>query len=126
MLLLTTTDADGETNDRMLARFETDGKIYQRLAHHWPRGWYHSYNNLAVQAEIDGITLKLHSGTYKRRWNLRGSPPIIHCHCRRTQWASPPRDILRLDLHVPIGRTAHRYTTTFCQAFTRLLTLMPT
>ena len=26
MLLLTTTDADGKTSDRMLARFETDGK----------------------------------------------------------------------------------------------------
>ena len=38
MLLLTTTDADGETSDRMLARFETDGKIYLS-AHHWPRGW---------------------------------------------------------------------------------------
>ena len=56
MLLLTTTDADGETNDRMLARFETDGKIYLS-AHHWPRGWYHrARNNPAVQAEIDDIT----------------------------------------------------------------------
>ena len=56
MLLLTTTDADGETSDRMLARFETDGKIYLS-AHHWPRGWYHrARNNPAVQAQVDGIT----------------------------------------------------------------------
>ena len=44
MLLLTTTDADGKTSDRMLARFETDGKIYLS-AHHWPRGWYHRARN---------------------------------------------------------------------------------
>ena len=54
MLLLTTTDADGEANSRMLARFETDEKIYVS-AHHWTRGWYHrARSNPQVQATIDG------------------------------------------------------------------------
>ena len=97
MLLLTTTDADGETNDRMLARFETDGKIYLS-AHHWPRGWYHrARNNPAVQAEVDDITAA-YSGAHKRRRIRAG-------RCRSSTATagailngfSTPRDILRLD-----------------------------
>ena len=53
MLLLTTTDADGKADSRMLARFETNGKIYVS-AHHWTRGWYHrARSNPAVTARID-------------------------------------------------------------------------
>jgi hypothetical protein len=98
MLLLTTTDADGETNDRMLARFETDGKIYLS-AHHWPRGWYHrARNNPAVQAEIDGITSSYTavpiSGAEFARVAADHPLPLP---VRFLMGFPPPRDILRLD-----------------------------
>ena len=38
-LVLTTTDADGATKDRVLARIERDGHLYV-AANHWPRAWY--------------------------------------------------------------------------------------
>ena len=58
MLVLTTTDASGETDDRRLARLVTDDKIYVS-AHHWPRAWYgRAVANPDVRAEIDGIVAK--------------------------------------------------------------------
>ena len=38
-LVITTTDEDGNTNDRVLARLESSGKLYV-AANHWPRAWY--------------------------------------------------------------------------------------
>lgn len=56
MLVITTTDSSGESRDRRLANFETDGKVYLS-AHHWPRGWYHeAVANPKVRVEIDGVT----------------------------------------------------------------------
>ena len=98
MLLLTTTDADGETSDRMLARFETDGKIYLS-AHHWPRAWYHrARNNPAVQAQVDGITAAYTavpiSGAEFERVAADHPLPLP---VRFLMGFPPPRDILRLD-----------------------------
>ncbi|MCH2263700.1 MAG: nitroreductase/quinone reductase family protein [SAR86 cluster bacterium] len=54
MLVITTTDDKGESRDRMLARFETDGKLYVS-AHHWTRGWYKAARkNPNVSIEIHG------------------------------------------------------------------------
>lgn len=39
MLVITTTDSSGEARDRMLARMETNERLYVS-AHHWSRGWY--------------------------------------------------------------------------------------
>jgi len=39
-LVIRTFDADGSSNDRVLARLESDGKVYV-ASNHWPRGWYH-------------------------------------------------------------------------------------
>ena len=38
-LVITTQDSSGVTNDRVLARIESDGKVYV-AANHWPRAWY--------------------------------------------------------------------------------------
>lgn len=55
MLVLTTTDASGDTQDRMLARFEKDGRLYVS-AHHWTRGWYkRALEQPQVQVQIDGV-----------------------------------------------------------------------
>lgn len=38
-LVITTSDENGETNDRVLSRLESNGQIYV-AANHWPRAWY--------------------------------------------------------------------------------------
>lgn len=53
-LVITTTDSGGNTNDRVLAMLQTDGKIYV-AANHWPRAWYNqAVENPMVRAMIDG------------------------------------------------------------------------
>ena len=38
-LVITTMDADGNANDRVLSRLESNDKLYV-AANHWPRDWY--------------------------------------------------------------------------------------
>ena len=38
-LVITTTDEDGETHDRVLSELASDGKVYVAV-NHWPRAWY--------------------------------------------------------------------------------------
>jgi len=38
-LVLTSFGADGSAHDRVLARLESEGKLYV-AANHWPRAWY--------------------------------------------------------------------------------------
>ena len=38
-IVITTTDADGTTHDRVVARLESNGQVYV-AANHWPRAWY--------------------------------------------------------------------------------------
>ena len=56
MLILTTVDESGQTEDRMLARFENDGLLYVS-AHHWTRGWYErALKNPSVRITVNGAT----------------------------------------------------------------------
>ncbi len=53
-LVITTTDEDGTTNDRVLARLESNGQLYV-AANHWPRAWYNqALENPSVQIAVDG------------------------------------------------------------------------
>ena len=53
-LVITTTDADGTTNDRVLARLESNGQLYV-AANHWPRAWYNqALESPNVQVALDG------------------------------------------------------------------------
>jgi hypothetical protein len=55
VLVITTTDEGGDSNDRVLARLESGGRIYV-AANHWPRAWYHqALENPNVQVTIDGV-----------------------------------------------------------------------
>ena len=72
MLDITTTDADGETRVRKLAKFQSqNGNIYVS-AHHWPRGWF---NELAahpeVIVEIDGVSADYTAVWWKVRNSTR-------------------------------------------------------
>ena len=52
---LVTTDAKGETSERMLALLELDGELYIG-SNHWLRGWYHqALADPNVLAEVDGV-----------------------------------------------------------------------
>lgn len=53
-LVITTTDEDGSTNDRVLARLESNGQLYV-AANHWPRAWYNqALENPNVQVTLNG------------------------------------------------------------------------
>lgn len=98
MLLLTTTDADGKADSRMLARFETNGKIYVS-AHHWTRGWYHrARSNPAVTARINDsegsyIAVPISGAEFDQ---VAAEHPL-QFPVRFLMGFPPPRDILRLD-----------------------------
>ena len=56
MLVNTTTDESGASQDRRLARMESGGQLYVS-SHHWPRGWYlRALENPEVKVDIDGVT----------------------------------------------------------------------
>ena len=38
-LVITTTEADGTTHDRVVQRLDSDDRLYVS-ANHWPRAWY--------------------------------------------------------------------------------------
>jgi len=98
MLILTTTDESGESRDRMLARFETDGKLYVS-AHHWPRGWYkRALRSPEVRVEIDGmvsdyVAVPVEGEEFRRVAAEYPLPFLV----RFLMGFPPERDILRLD-----------------------------
>ena len=102
MLVLTTSDEAGDTYDRMLARFETDGRLYVS-AHHWTRGWYkRAVDNPSVRVWIDGavsdhVAVPVDGAEFSR---VAGQHPIPFVP-RFLMGFPPPRDILRLDPVAP-------------------------
>ncbi len=55
-LVITTTDGKGVASDRVVARLESDGRLYV-AANHWPRAWYQqAAENPQVQVTLDGET----------------------------------------------------------------------
>ena len=53
-MVVTTTDADGASFDRVVARLDSRGQLYV-ARNHWPRSWYdRALENPWVQITIDG------------------------------------------------------------------------
>ena len=98
MIVITTTDDKGESNNTMVARFITDGKIYVS-AHHWTRGWYKAArNNPNVSGEIQGniedyIAVPVEGEEFER---VAAEHPLP-LPARFVMGFPPPRQILRLD-----------------------------
>lgn len=96
-LVITTTDANGTTNDRVVARLESNGQLYV-AANHWPRAWYNqALENPNVQVTFEGerdaylavpVTDEEHE-----RVNSENSLGIIF----RILTGFPPRYFVRLD-----------------------------
>ncbi len=55
-LIITTTDASGNSTDRVLVSNYTNNQLYIS-ANHWPRAWYHeTLDNPNVQVTTDEVT----------------------------------------------------------------------
>ena len=53
-IVITTSDDQGKSNDRVLSRVDSDGKLYVS-ANHWPRAWYRqALANPEVRVTVDG------------------------------------------------------------------------
>ena len=53
-MVVTTTDVDGASFDRVVARLDSHGQLYV-ARNHWPRSWYdRALENSRVQITIDG------------------------------------------------------------------------
>lgn len=53
-MVVTTTDLQGNSNDRVVARLEHGGQLYA-AANHWPRAWYRqALANPDVEVTLDG------------------------------------------------------------------------
>ena len=54
--VITTTDAQGQSTDRVLVRNVSEGRLYASV-NHWPRRWYYQVlENPSVHITIDGIS----------------------------------------------------------------------
>lgn len=96
-LVITTTDEDGNTNDRVLARLESNGQIYV-AANHWPRAWYKQVlKNPEVQVAFAGeknnYVAVPASDEEHNRVNSENSQGIVF----RLLTGFPPRYFVRLD-----------------------------
>lgn len=55
-LVITTTNPEGESNDRVLSAIDSEGKLYV-AANHWPRAWYRAVRaNPEVSVTRNGET----------------------------------------------------------------------
>ncbi len=96
-LVITTMDADGSANDRVLARLKSDGQLYV-AANHWPRAWYHqALENPKVEATIAGekktyLAVPV-TGAEHDRMGVEHAHSIIF----KILTGFPPRYFLRLD-----------------------------
>src|SRR5262245_55521093 len=55
-IVLTTTDADGESHERVPSPIDYDGRLFV-AANHWPRAWYHrALENPDVSVTRNGET----------------------------------------------------------------------
>ena len=55
-IVITTTDADGKSHERVLSPIDYDGRLFV-AANHWPRAWYHrALENPDVSVTRNGET----------------------------------------------------------------------
>lgn len=96
-LVITTTDAGGETHDRVLSLLESGDKLYV-AANHWPRAWYErALENPNVEATIEGTTAAYEAvpvtGEEHERLAVEHDTGIVF----RILTGFPPRYFVRLD-----------------------------
>jgi len=99
-LVITTSEAGGQSNDRVLARLESGGKLYV-AANHWPRAWYNrALENPNVEVIIDSqsgerehyVAVPVVSPEHEQVDEDHSLPFVF-----RVLTGFPPRYFLRLD-----------------------------
>ncbi|MEM7364018.1 MAG: hypothetical protein AAF525_08320 [Pseudomonadota bacterium] len=102
MLVITTKDADGNSDERRLARIEVDGRLYVS-AHHWPRGWYRrATENPSVTVDIEGVAANYTAVVVEKgaEFDKVSAALPLGFVVRLLMGFPPEREILRLD---PVG-----------------------
>ena len=98
-IVITTTDRDGESRDRVLARLESQGQLYV-ARNHWPRAWYdRALEQPQVEITVDGerrayLAVPV-SGPEHDRVDAENSLGLVF----RILTGFPTRYILRFDPH---------------------------
>lgn len=96
-MVITTTNQEGETNPRVLAKLESNGQLYA-AANHWPRAWYHqALQNPNVQVTIGEQTkaytaVPVSGAEHERVDTEHALGPLF-----RVLTGFPPRYFVRLD-----------------------------
>ncbi len=96
-LIITTTDEDGSTNGRVVARLVSNDQLYV-AANHWPRAWFNDVqDNPDVQVTMAGETKNYLavavSAAEHQRVDAENSLPLVF----RILTGFPPRYFVRLD-----------------------------
>jgi hypothetical protein len=96
-LVITTFDAKGAAHDRVVARLESDGRLYVS-ANHWPRAWYRrALQNPDVQLTVDGEKGDYRAVPVTGAERDRVEREHGHGLAFRILTGFPPRRFLRLD-----------------------------
>ena len=96
-LVITTTDADGTANDRVLSRLESNGQLYV-AANHWPRAWYNrALENPKVQVALGGEKRAYLAVPVADEEHDRVTSEHSHGTAFRILTGFPPRYFVRLD-----------------------------
>ncbi len=96
-LVITTIDADGTSHDRVVARLETEGKLYVS-ANPWPRAWYRrALANPNVQITVDGEKRDVRAVPVTGAEHDRVEREHPHSLGFRIVTGFPPRYFVRLD-----------------------------
>jgi len=96
-IVITTTDRDGVSHDRVVSRLESSGQLYV-ATNHWVRGWYNSaLKQLEVRVTQNGETVdylaKSVTGAEHDRVADANRLPVA----LRVLTGFPPRYFVRLD-----------------------------
>ncbi len=96
-LVITTTDGDGNTNDRVLARLESGGHLYV-AANHWPRNWYRqALENPNVQITLEGQKAAYQAVPVSDEEHDRVNSENDNGLMFRILTGFPPREFVRLE-----------------------------
>jgi hypothetical protein len=96
-IVITTTDQDGKTYDRVLSPIDDDGQLYV-AANHWPRAWYwRALDSPNVTVTRDGVktdyrAVRVSGAERGRMFEEHGFPWPVYIF---TGFA--PREFLRLE-----------------------------
>jgi hypothetical protein len=96
-IVITTTGADGDAEDRVLTPVHDGGQLYVS-ANHWPRSWYkRALANPQVQVTIDGQKKDYTAVPVSEAENDRLATEHAHSIGFKILTGFPPRSFLRLD-----------------------------